>query len=155
MHKPVTCRLRVVDFVQFTMHRRSSCNATTILAGLCCFMPGQHTPGQCWDAGTINLITLHGRPGCVTYALHCCPGMFQLDHSHASSNRRRVSLVTAKSPRREFRQQIGYYYYYYYYYFLNLGRSSRGGGQKLILEIIALMVSHPSGSHQQSSRAAG
>ena len=39
--------------------------------------------------------------------------------------------------------------------FLNLGRSSRGGGQKLILEIIALMVSHPSGSHQQSSRAPG
>ena len=39
--------------------------------------------------------------------------------------------------------------------FLNLGRSSRGGGQKLILEIIALMVNHPSGSHQQSSRAAG
>jgi len=39
--------------------------------------------------------------------------------------------------------------------FLNLGRSSRGGGQKLILEIIALMVSHPSGSRQQSSRAAG
>ena len=38
---------------------------------------------------------------------------------------------------------------------LNLGRSSRGGGQKLILEIIALMVSHPSGSRQQSSRAAG
>jgi len=29
----------------------------------------------------------------------------------------------------------------------NLGRSSRGGRQKLILEIIALMVSHPSGSH--------
>ena len=43
----------------------------------------------------------------------------------------------------------GYYYYYYYY------RSSRGGGQKLILEIIALMVNHPSGYHQQSSRAAG
>ena len=42
-----------------------------------------------------------------------------------------------------------------YYYFLNLGRSSRGGRQKLILEIIALMVSHPSGSRQQSSRAAG
>ena len=39
--------------------------------------------------------------------------------------------------------------------FLNLGRSSRGGGQKLILEIIALMVNHPSGSHQQSSREAG
>jgi len=39
--------------------------------------------------------------------------------------------------------------------FLNLGRSSRGGKQKLILEIIALMVKHPSGSHQQSSRAAG
>ena len=39
--------------------------------------------------------------------------------------------------------------------FLNLGRSSRGGRQKLILEIIALMVNHPSGSHQQSSRAAG
>ena len=39
--------------------------------------------------------------------------------------------------------------------FLNLGRSSRGGKQKLILEIIALMVNHPSGSHQQSSRAAG
>ena len=38
---------------------------------------------------------------------------------------------------------------------LNLGRSSRGGRQKLILEIIALMVSHPSGSRQQSSRAAG
>ena len=70
--------------------------------------------------------------------------------------------------------------YYYYYYFtlgsiwsrgmikirsitiiiiiiiiLNLGRSYRGGRQKLILEIIALMVNHPSGSHQQSSRAAG
>ena len=44
---------------------------------------------------------------------------------------------------------------YYYYYFLNLGRSSRGGRQKLILEIITLMVNHPSGSHQQSSRAAG
>ena len=29
---------------------------------------------------------------------------------------------------------------------LNLGRSSRGGRQKLILEIIALMVNHPSGS---------
>ena len=39
--------------------------------------------------------------------------------------------------------------------FLNLGRSSRGGRQKIILEIIALMVNHPSGSHQQSSRAAG
>ena len=39
----------------------------------------------------------------------------------------------------------------YYYY----DRSSRGGRQKLILEIIALMVNHPSGSHQQSSRAAG
>ena len=39
--------------------------------------------------------------------------------------------------------------------FLNLGRSSRGGRQKLILEIIALMVNHPRGSHQQSSRAAG
>ena len=39
--------------------------------------------------------------------------------------------------------------------FLNLGRSSRGGRQKFILEIIALMVNHPSGSHQQSSRAAG
>ena len=39
--------------------------------------------------------------------------------------------------------------------FLNLGRSSRGGRQKLILEIITLMVSHPSGSRQQSSRAAG
>jgi len=38
---------------------------------------------------------------------------------------------------------------------LNFGRSSRGGRQKLILEIIALMVNHPSGSHQQSSRAAG
>ena len=38
---------------------------------------------------------------------------------------------------------------------LNLGRSSRGGRRKLILEIIALMVNHPSGSHQQSSRAAG
>jgi len=45
--------------------------------------------------------------------------------------------------------------FYHYYYFLNLGRSSRGGRQKLILEIIALMVNHPSGSHQQSSRAAG
>jgi len=50
----------------------------------------------------------------------------------------------------------------HYYYgllllllFLNLGRSSRGGRQKLILEIIALMVNHPSRSHQQSSRAAG
>jgi len=32
--------------------------------------------------------------------------------------------------------------------FLNLGRSSRGGRQKLTLEIIALMVNHPSGSHQ-------
>ena len=40
-------------------------------------------------------------------------------------------------------------------FFLNLGRSSWGGRQKLILEIIALMVNHPSGSHQQSSRAAG
>ena len=39
--------------------------------------------------------------------------------------------------------------------FLKLGRSSRGGRQKLILEIITLMVNHPSGSHQQSSRAAG
>jgi len=39
--------------------------------------------------------------------------------------------------------------------FLNLGRSSQDWGQKLILEIITLMVSHPSGSHQQSSRAAG
>ena len=39
--------------------------------------------------------------------------------------------------------------------FLNLGKSSRGGRQKLILEIIALVVNHPSGSHQQSSRAAG
>ena len=39
--------------------------------------------------------------------------------------------------------------------FLNLGSSSRGGRQKIILEIIALMVNHPSGSHQQSSRAAG
>jgi len=72
-----------------------------------------------------------------------------------------------------------YYYYYYYYYFLahqhkaagrktrldillllffiflNLGKSSRGGRQKLILEIIALMVNHPSGSHQQRSHAAG
>jgi len=38
--------------------------------------------------------------------------------------------------------------------FLNLGRSSRGGRQKLILEIVALMVNHPSGSHQQNSRAA-
>ena len=38
--------------------------------------------------------------------------------------------------------------------FLNLGRSSRSGGQKLILKIIALMVSHPSGSRQQSSRTA-
>ena len=38
---------------------------------------------------------------------------------------------------------------------LNLGRSSRGGRRKLILEIITLMVNHPSGSHQQSSRAAG
>jgi len=46
-------------------------------------------------------------------------------------------------------------YYYYYYFFIYLGRSSRGGRQKLILEIIALMVNHPSGSHQQSSRAAG
>jgi len=46
-------------------------------------------------------------------------------------------------------------YYCYYYYFFNLGRSSRGERQKLILEIIALMVNHPSGSHQQSSRAAG
>jgi len=41
-------------------------------------------------------------------------------------------------------------YYYYYYYFLNLGRSSQGGRQKLILEIITLMVNHPSGSHQQA-----
>ena len=32
--------------------------------------------------------------------------------------------------------------------------SSRGGRQKLILEIITLMINHPSGSHQQSSRAA-
>jgi len=39
--------------------------------------------------------------------------------------------------------------------FLYLGRSSRGGRQKLILEIIAIMVNHLSGSHQQSSRAAG
>ena len=39
--------------------------------------------------------------------------------------------------------------------FLNLGSSSRGGRQKIILEIIALMVNHPRGSHQQSSRAAG
>ena len=42
--------------------------------------------------------------------------------------------------------------------FLNLGRSSQkplGGRQKLILEIITLMVNHPSGSRQQSSRAAG
>ena len=31
--------------------------------------------------------------------------------------------------------------------FKNLGRSSRGGGQKLILEIITMMVNHPSGSH--------
>ena len=52
-------------------------------------------------------------------------------------------------------KSVYYYYYYYYYYFLNLGWSSRGGRQKLILEIIALMVSHPSGSRQQSSRAAG
>jgi len=37
--------------------------------------------------------------------------------------------------------------------FFNLGRSSRDGRQKLILEIIALMVNHPSGYHQQSSRA--
>ena len=36
-----------------------------------------------------------------------------------------------------------------------LGRSSRGGRKKVILEIIALMVNHPSGSHQQSSRAVG
>jgi len=43
------------------------------------------------------------------------------------------------------------YKYVYYYFFLNLGRSSRGGRQKLILEIIALMVNHLSGSHQQSS----
>ena len=42
-----------------------------------------------------------------------------------------------------------------YYYFLNLGRSSRGGRQKLIQEIITLIVNHPSGSRQQSSRAAG
>ena len=41
------------------------------------------------------------------------------------------------------------------YYFLNLGRSSRGGRQKLILEIIALMINHPSGSHQQSCHASG
>ena len=39
--------------------------------------------------------------------------------------------------------------------FLNLSKSSRGERQKLILEIITLMVNHPSGSHQQSSRAAG
>jgi len=39
--------------------------------------------------------------------------------------------------------------------FLYLGKSSRGVRQKLILEIITLMVSHPSGSHQRSSRAAG
>ena len=39
--------------------------------------------------------------------------------------------------------------------FLYLGGSSRGGRQKLIPEIITLMVSHPSGSHQQSSCAAG
>jgi len=39
--------------------------------------------------------------------------------------------------------------------FLYLGRSSRGERQKLILEIITLMVNHPSGSHQRSSRAAG
>ena len=39
--------------------------------------------------------------------------------------------------------------------FLNLGGSSRGGRQKLILEIITLMVNPPSGSHQQSSCAAG
>jgi len=45
--------------------------------------------------------------------------------------------------------------YYYYYYYLYLGRSSRGGRQKLILEIITLMVNHQSGSHQRSSRAAG
>jgi len=31
-------------------------------------------------------------------------------------------------------------------FFLNLGRSSRGGRQKLILQIITLMVNHPSGS---------
>ena len=48
-----------------------------------------------------------------------------------------------------------YKYVYYCYYFLNLGRSSRGWRQKLILEIITLMVNHPSGSHQQSSREAG
>jgi len=36
-----------------------------------------------------------------------------------------------------------------------LGRSSRGGRQKLILEIITLMVNHASGSHQRTSRAAG
>jgi len=36
---------------------------------------------------------------------------------------------------------------YYYYYFVKIGRSSRGGRQKLILEIITLMVNHPSGSH--------
>jgi len=51
----------------------------------------------------------------------------------------------------ECRAKAWSYYYCYYYY----GRSSRGGRQKLILEIIALMVNHPSGSHQQSSRAAG
>jgi len=39
--------------------------------------------------------------------------------------------------------------------FLYLGRTSRGGRQKLILEIITLMANHPSGSHQRSSRAAG
>ena len=37
--------------------------------------------------------------------------------------------------------------YYCYYYFVKIGRSSRGGRQKLILEIITLMVNHPSGSH--------
>ena len=41
-------------------------------------------------------------------------------------------------------QRPAHYYYYYYYYYFNLGRSSRGGRQKLILEIIALMVNHPS-----------
>ena len=39
--------------------------------------------------------------------------------------------------------------------FLNLGRSSRGGIQKLILEIITPMVNRPSGSRQKSSRASG
>ena len=38
-------------------------------------------------------------------------------------------------------------FFLFYLIFLNLGRSSRGGRQKLILEIIALMVNHPSSSH--------